>query len=303
MAKDVRRMRTIRSYASSIRILSLRFFLTSFCLSCSSPSAILSVPGTVEIRDIRVSSLAAGRLVRLFKDEGDSVRRGDTIAVLEQPGLNAMIGQRRAQAQAAQHRTADIAAAVADSARAANDVARAQTLRDRGIVSPQQFDALTTAAAAATARLQATRAALSDVRAAREGVASSEAIQNDLVLTAPAAGVVLTRYLEPGEVAGVGVPIVSIGVVADPWVRAYVGERDLPRVHLGSSVSIHADGVPGTVSGRIVEIAPRAEFTPRAALTDRERADLVFGIKVTFVDPAGQLKAGLPVTLDVPLTP
>jgi HlyD family secretion protein len=303
MVRDVRRSRRIRIDAFSLRSLSLRFFLTSFCFCCSSPSSTLSVPGTVEIRDVRVSSLAAGRLVRLFKDEGDSVRRGDTIAVLEQPGLNAMIGQRRAQAQAAQHRTADIAAAVADSARAANDVARAQALRDRGIVSAQQFDALTTAAAAATARLQATRAALSDARAAREGVASTEAIQSDLVLTAPAAGVILTRYLEPGEVAGVGAPIVSIGVVADPWVRAYVGERDLPRVHIGSTVSIHADGVPGMVSGRIVEIAPRAEFTPRAALTDRERADLVFGIKVSFADPSGRLKAGLPVTLDVPLTP
>jgi HlyD family secretion protein len=281
----------------------LTFYLDVFLFACTSPSTTLSVPGTIEIRDVRVSSLAAGRLVRLFKDEGDSVRRGDTIAVLEQPGLNAMIGQRRAQAQGAQHRTADIAAAVADSARAANDVGRAQALRDRGIVSPQQFDALTTAAAAATARLQATRAALSDARAAREGVALTEAIQNDLVLTAPAAGVILTRYLEPGEVAGVGMPIVSIGVVADLWVRAYVGERDLPRVRLGSSVSIHADGVPGTVPGRIVEIAPRAEFTPRAALTDRERADLVFGIKVRFDDPAGRLKAGLPVTLDVPLTP
>jgi len=281
----------------------LTFFLDAFVLSCGSPSPTLSIPGTVEIRDVRVSSLAAGRLVRLLKDEGDSVRRGDTIAVLEQPGLSATIGQRRAQAEAARHRTADVAAAVADSARAANDVARARPLRDRGIVSPQQFDALTTGAAAATARLQAARAALSDARAANEMVASSEAIQNDLVLTAPAAGVILTRYLEPGEVAGIGMPIVAIGIVVDPWVRAYVGERDLPRVHLGAAVSIHADGVAGAISGRIVEIAPRAEFTPRAALTDRERADLVFGIKVAFADPAGVLKAGLPVTLDVPLPP
>ena len=281
----------------------VRLFLTILCLSCGSPPTTLSVPGTVEIRDVRVSSLAAGRLTRLLKDEGDSVRRGDTIAILEQPGLSATIGQRRAQAEAARHRTADVAAAVADSARAANDVARSRPLRERGIVSPQQFDALTTAAAAATARLQAARAALSDARAASEMVASTEALQSDLVLTAPAAGVILTRYLEPGEVAGVGMPIVSIGVVADPWVRAYVGERDLPHVHLGSTVSIRADGVGRAISGRIVEIAPRAEFTPRAALTDRERADLVFGIKVTFADSAGRLKAGLPVTLDVPLTP
>jgi multidrug efflux pump subunit AcrA (membrane-fusion protein) len=59
------------------------------------------VSGTVEIRDIRIAPLAAGRVARLLKDEGDSVRRGDTIAVLEQPGLGALIGQRRAQAQAA----------------------------------------------------------------------------------------------------------------------------------------------------------------------------------------------------------
>jgi HlyD family secretion protein len=54
-----------------------------------------------------------------------------------------------------------------------------------------------------------------------------------------------------------------------------------------------------------VEIAPRAEFTPRAALTERERADLVFGIKVQAdsQDVGGRLKAGMPVTLELDLLP
>lgn len=285
------------------RLLSLRFLLTAVCLGCGSPSSTLSIPGTVEIRDVRVASLAAGRLAHLYKDEGDSVRRGDTIALLEQPGLEALIGQRRAQADAARDRTAEIAAAVADSVRATNDLARATLLRQRGIVSAQQYDNLASAATAATAQLRAARAAHSESRAAAQGLASTEAIQNDLVLTAPAAGVILTRYLEPGEVAAVGTPIVSIGVVADPWVRAYVGERDLARIRLGMAVNVHADGITGSIPGHVVEIAPQAEFTPRAALTERERADLVFGIKVKFDDPAGRLKAGLPVTVDVPLTP
>ncbi len=272
-------------------------------MSCVSSSNTRSVPGTVEIRDVRVASLATGRLAHLYKDEGDSVHRGDTIAVLEQPGLDALIGQRRAQADAARHRTAEVAAAVADSARAANDLTRATPLRAQGIMSPQQFDNIASAAAAATARLRAARAAQSESQAAAQGLASTEAIRNDLVLTAPVAGVILTRYLEPGEVAGVGTPVVSIGVVSDPWVRAYVGERDLTRIRLGMAVQIRADGIAGTIPGHVVEIAPRAEFTPRAALTDRERADLVFGIKVKFDDPAGRLKAGLPVTVDVPLTP
>lgn len=272
-------------------------------VACTSAGDSLQVAGTVEIREIRIAPLAAGRVTRLLKDEGDSVRRGDTIAVLEQPGLAAQLTQRRAQAQAAERRTAEVTGALADSARAANDLARARPLRDQGILAPQQYDNLASVAAAAAARLQAVRAAPSESRAAAAGVAATEAIRDELVLIAPVDGVVLTRYLEAGEVAAVGSPVVSLGVVAEPWVRAYVGERFLARVHVGQPVSIRADGLDAPIAGRLIEIASRAEFTPRAALTERERADLVFAIKVTFTDPAGRLKAGLPVTLEMPLTP
>jgi membrane fusion protein YbhG len=288
---------------SSLRLLPLTPLFYAVAVGCHSSPTTLQVAGTVEIRDIRVASLAAGRVARLLKDEGDSVRRGDTIAVLEQPGLTALLGQRRAQAQAAERRTAEVAATVADSARTANDLARAAQLRAQGIMSAQQYDALATAAAAATARLQAARSAASESRAAAQGVAATEAVQDELVLLAPADGVILTRYLEPGETAGVGTPVVSLGVVARPWIRAYVGESYVARLHLGQTVTIHADGVTTPVAGHIVEIASRAEFTPRAALTERERADLVFAIKIEFDDPGGRLKAGLPVTLEVPLTP
>lgn len=293
----------MRNTAFSLRLLPLTPLPFVLALGCRTNPTTLRVAGTVEIRDINVSPLAAGRLVRLLKDEGDSVRRGDTIAVLEQPGLPALIGQRQAQAQAAERRTAEVRAAVADSTRAANDLARAAPLRAQGIVSAQQYDAFATAAAAAAARLQAVRAAASESRAAAAGLAATEAIRDELVLLAPADGVILTRFLEPGEAAAVGTPVVSLGVVSRPWIRAYVGEPYVARVHLGQTVTIRADGVATPVRGRIVDIATRAEFTPRAALTDRERADLVFAIKVGFDDPAGRLKAGLPVTLEVPLTP
>jgi HlyD family secretion protein len=196
-----------------------------------------------------------------------------------------------------------VSAALADSTRAANDLARGARLRDQGILAPQQYDNLAQVAAASAARLQAVRAAPSESRAAAAGVRVTEAIRDELVLTAPADGIVLTRYLDAGEAVTIGAPVVSLGVVGQPWVRAYVGEQFLSRLHVGQTVAIHADGVSGSIEGRLVEISPRAEFTPRAALTERERADLVFGIKVHFADPGGRLKAGLPVTLEVPLTP
>jgi HlyD family secretion protein len=135
-------------------------------------------------------------------------------------------------------------------------------------------------------------------------VAVTESIRDQLVVISPADGIVLTRFAERGEAIAAGVPVVSVGLVREPWVRAYVGERLIARLRTGQEVRIHVDGYPDTAfTGRISEIASRAEFTPRAALTERERADLVFGIKITTDGGGGRLKAGLPVQVEIPVQP
>jgi len=276
--------------------------VTALLAACAGTNDRLQVSGTVEIRELELGPLATGRLARLLKDEGDSVRRGDTIAVLEQPGLDALIAQRRAQARAAALRVNDVKAAEADSGRAAGDLARAEPLRARGIVSEQQYDGLRATAAAAAARLAAMRAAPSESAAAGAALAATVAIRDQLTIVAPDDGVVLTRYADPGEALGAGTPVVSLGLVHRPWIRAYIAEQDVPLIKLGDAASVRLDGYADELPGRIVEISPRAEFTPRAALTERERADLVFGIKVELNggDAGGRVKAGMPVTVEIP---
>lgn len=274
-------------------------------VACRSPSDVLQVNGTVEIREVQLAPLAAGRVTRLLRDEGDTVHRDDTVAVLEQPGLEELVSQRRAQAQAAGLRTAEITAALADSQRAANDLRRGVPLHASNVISEQQYESLVTAAAAAAARLQSVRAATRDSAAARAGLLATEAIRQQLTVIAPDDGIILTRFADPGEVLSAGTPVVSLGLVRRPWVRAYVGEQFIGRVTLGRPATIRVDGVDRAFPGRVVEIASRAEFTPRAALTERERADLVFGIKVQAdsQDLGGRLKAGMPVTLELALLP
>ena len=274
--------------------------------ACRGVADRLQVSGTIEIRQVQLAPLTSGRLTRLLRDEGDTVHRGDTVAVLDQPGLDALISQRRAQAEAATLRVAEVAAAQADSTRAANDLARAERLQQQNIISAQQYDGLKAAASAAAARLAARRAGSSEAMAASAAVAAALATRDELAIVAPEDGVVLSRYANPGEAVTAGTPILSLGLVHRPWIRAYVGERYVGRVKVGQTATARVDAYPGRAfPGRIVEIGSQAEFTPRVALTERERADLVFGIKVepSDGDAGGRLKAGLPVTLDVPLLP
>jgi HlyD family secretion protein len=184
-------------------------------------------------------------------------------------------------------------------------------------VSQQQLDAATSAAhtaasrrdAAADAlrllregarpdRVQAARAEVANARAALEG---AQANVRDLTLVAPVGGSILSRHAEPGEVVGPGEALVTIGQMSRPWVRVYVNERVLPDVHVGAEATGMLDGYEDRAfRGRVVSINDRAEFTPRVALTEDERADLMFGVKVEFDDPSGALKPGLPLTVRIP---
>ena len=77
-----------------------------------------------------------------------------------------------------------------------------------------------------------------------------------------------------------------------------------PRIRVGEPAEVRANAVPGgRFPGRVVEIAPRAEFTPRAALTEEERADLVFAVRVAVRDTTGALKPGMPVEARIGAVP
>jgi HlyD family secretion protein len=144
------------------------------------------------------------------------------------------------------------------------------------------------------------QAARAEVANARAALAASEGNARDLVLTAPVAGVILERHAEPGEVLRAGEPALTLGDLAHPWVRIYVDQRAMPTIRVGDAAQAVLDAYPGRrFPGRVVAVRDKAEFTPRVAFTEEERADLVFGVKIELQDSTGLLKPGLPVTVSV----
>jgi HlyD family secretion protein len=113
----------------------------------------------------------------------------------------------------------------------------------------------------------------------------------------PVAGTVLATYAKTGEVVQPGQPLYKIADLGSVEVRAYVDERQLSAVHLGSAAQVTADAGSGrrTLSGTVSWVSAQAEFTPTPIQTREERADLVYAIKIKVANDGDLLKIGMPV--------
>ena len=143
-----------------------------------------------------------------------------------------------------------------------------------------------------------------DARQATVQLDIQETLLKNTEVTAPMDGVVLVKSAEPGEVLAAGTTVVTLGNLAQPWLRAYINEQDLGRVKLGTAVKVTTDSFPGkTYTGRISFIASEAEFTPKQIQTQEERVKLVYRIKIDVDNPAGELKSNMPADAEIPLSP
>lgn len=124
----------------------------------------------------------------------------------------------------------------------------------------------------------------------------------DTSVYSPVEGVVLVKSAEVGEVLAAGTPVVTIGDIDHPWLRAYIDEKDLGRVKLGQKVKLTTDSFRGKVYwGTVSFVASEAEFTPKQIQTNEERVKLVYRIKIDVPNPSHELKLNMPVDGDIEL--
>jgi len=113
----------------------------------------------------------------------------------------------------------------------------------------------------------------------------------------PVAGTVLATYAKAGEIVQPGQPLYKIADLGSVEVRAYVDERQLAGLHLGSQAQVTADAGGGhrVLAGTVSWISSQAEFTPTPIQTREERADLVYAVKIRVANEGDLLKIGMPV--------
>jgi len=260
--------------------------------------------GTFEATVIEIAPVIAGRALVVRPQEGEAVAAGDTVLVLDTEllALQRVETAARRAGLAAQRRTAaaDLAQALRRGELAATTLARAQDLLAQGSAAQQQVDDLAaerdvvaSGAEAARGRIAAIDAELAHLETA---LAVLDRQLRDGVVVAPRGGVVLTRTLEPGEVAQAGRPVLRLADLDTLDLKVYLEAGDLDRVRLGERLEVLVDALGGERrEGRVAWVSDEAEFTPKNAQTRRERERLVFGIKIKFDNSENILKPGMPI--------
>lgn len=235
----------------------------------------LNVTGTVAARDlIAVLPQTTGLQIRqILVDEGDFVKAGQVMAVLDNSVLQAQIGQAKAQVESAQavvkQKQAALAQARATLAEAQRTFERNQQLANAGAISRQELDTRATTVATATEAVRVAQANINSAQAdVRSSIARIQQLQTQLEQTtvrAPAAGVVAEKNVEIGNVAGTQ-QLFSIIQNGELELVAQVPANQLPQVRIGAAAQISYDADSRVrLEGEVREIAPLVNEQSRQA--------------------------------------
>ncbi len=241
--------------------------------------------GNVDLRQVDLAFNNNERISEILVQEGDRLRKGQLVAQLD----TSRLGPQAAQA------VANVALAKANLANAQQHYGRLQKLWDQSAERAVSQDDLEAA--------KATRdAAEAQVNANEAQAALLKQELADTNLYAPSDSIVRSRILEPGDMSSPLKPALSLAVIDPKWVRAYVSEPDLGKVHPGAKATVEVDSYPNRrFAGWVGFISPQAEFTPKPVETEELRTSLVYEIRVFVTDPENDLRLGEPATVRLPI--
>lgn len=293
---------------------------------------LIAAAGRVEPagEEVKVGAEIDGKLARVLVEEGDEVRSGQVVAVLENGDYAARVELARATlaerhaaleklrngAREEEKREAEAllreAEAQMETARAERD--RRQLLRDRGAVSRSEYDLASRDYETARARVDALRERLrvvrtqtrvedlkraeADVRYAEAGVAEAEAMLGKTYVRSPLDGRVLRKYRKSGEsVSGKGdTPVLSLGDLSRLRVRVDVDENDVARVFVGQPAYVRADAYGDRrFTGRVVRVGQALGRKNVRTEEPTERVDTKILETLVELDAGQSLPVGLRV--------
>lgn len=291
------------------------------------------IQGQAETTDYRLSSKVPARVSEIRVQEGDHVRRGDTLVILEAPDIRARLSQAEAAyvaAQAQEQKTQNgtrqeqvqQAYEMWQKARAGMEVAektyrRINRLFEEGVMAEQkrdearaQYEAMAATEKAARSqyemavngnRVEDKAAAGAQVQRAQGAVSEVASYIDETVLLATADGVITEIFPEPGELVGTGAPIMNVSCTDDVWFTFNIREDLLPGLSVGTETEVYMPAFDKRVAIRITRIKDVGTFAVWKATKALDGFDLkTFEVKACPLNPEDlkEVRSGMSVIME-----
>lgn len=286
--------------------------LTIMCIAillaaCNSNKKEYDATGTFEATETTVSAEQSGTLLNFALEEGDDVEAGQEIGLIDTTQIWLKIRQATATKAVYQSQKPDLQKQIAVTrlqlAKAKTEQQRYRELVNDGAAPAKMLDDATSQVQVLQRQLDAQVSTLNTQLSTLNSQMSATDVQTSQLrdqlqkchIKSPAAGTVLEKYVERGEFVSPGKPLFKMGEVKQMFLRAYVTSAQLQSIKIGQAVKVFADygnGQKKEYGGTISWISSRSEFTPKTIVTDDERADLVYAVKIA-VKNDGYIKIGM----------
>jgi len=281
--------------------------------ACQQEAARSDAYGNFEATTVLVSAEANGQLNAFPIEEGQEIKEGEFLGLVDTTLLHLQREQVRAQIGTLPAKLRNSLAEIEVLDRQQDNLERERDrvarLVAKKAATPKQLDDLNGELTVIKQRIQAVRSntntANGAILAEKQPMLAQIALLDEQIrrayLYSPATGTILTKMAEPGEMVGIGSPLFRLGQLDTMRLRAYTTSNQLQNVSLGQNVEVLVD--EGTeayrqLSGTISWIADQAEFTPKTIQTKEDRVNLVYAFEVLVPNPDGKLKIGMPAEVN-----
>lgn len=272
--------------------------------ACKNKGTQSDAYGNFEAVETIVSSESAGKLLTMQVIQGSILKAGDLIAQIDTTELNLRKLQTLSQIAASETKKQNVSAQINVLKEQKKNV---QTTQQRIVkmfadqaATQQQLDDINGQANVIDKQISATNTQFQLIGSEMDVIKR----QLDLIdeqlrkcrISSPIGGTVLETYLETGELATQGKPILKMADLSNLELKVYVSGAQLSSVKLGNEVKVLIDSGKDEmqpISGKITWISSESEFTPKIIQTKEERVKLMYAVKI-LVPNDGTLKIGMP---------
>ncbi len=282
----------------------ISFLTASVLLSCSDKNSGSDAYGNFEAKEIIISAETSGKILKLNIEEGNLLKKGDTVCLIDTTLLSLQKQQALAQITTVSSKAVNVLSQIdvfkEQKAKLLFEKNRITNLLKDGAATQKQLDDIESQISVINKQIKSVETqnstVLNEANIYKKQIAQIEEQIKRSVIINPIDGTVLETYIEENEITATGKPLYKIADLKEIELRVYISGSQLADIKIGQEVDVLIDKGKdeyNTLKGNVIWISPNAEFTPKIIQTKEERVNLVYAVKV-LVKNDGMLKIGMP---------